>query len=256
MLKNRFRWGIVVGLIAGFILTTATFTSASQTVRIFVNGNLINPPVAPQIINGTTMVPLRSISEALNVPVSFDQASNSVIVGTPPKTMPTPIQTPVQQPQVQTPVQPVGQGNLKGTITWQYNNFVGTKGDVGAKIFLIPTNFNKNKVTDNQADMFAMIGECPNNSGLFFGKADGYGNYIINNIPTGEYILLIVSAKTTRNFTEPIDLYTKSLLTPVVKDYNKFEILNLSINKYNILKININKGDVNNFSHDFGNTFL
>lgn len=44
------------------------------------------------------------------------------------KQTPAPTQAPA-------PTQNVGVGNLKGTITWQYNKVIGTKGDVGAKIF-------------------------------------------------------------------------------------------------------------------------
>ena len=41
-----------------------------------------------------------------------------------------------------------GYGNVTGLITWQYNDYVGTKPDVGAKVMLIPLN-HKPQEDDN-----------------------------------------------------------------------------------------------------------
>src|SRR5690242_3827745 len=34
-------------------------------------------------------------------------------------------------------------GKVQGAITWQYNNFVGTKGDVGAEVVLVAKPFEE-----------------------------------------------------------------------------------------------------------------
>ncbi|CAI8980232.1 hypothetical protein EMIT07CA2_60246 [Brevibacillus sp. IT-7CA2] len=101
-----------------------------------------------------------------------------------------PVETAGQQSnvvgQVAQPALLTQKGALKGTITCQYNDFVGSKPDVNAKILLIRTDFDKNTITDVEEGVFA-IGLVPKNSGLFALKANGYGNYEIGNLPAGEY---------------------------------------------------------------------
>jgi len=46
------------------------------------NGAEIMMEVKPQVLNGTTMVPLRFIAEALNAKVDFDKANNRINVTT------------------------------------------------------------------------------------------------------------------------------------------------------------------------------
>lgn len=238
-----------------FILLFATFTFASQPVKLYVNGKLLNPPVAPQIINGTTMVPLRSISEALNVPVSFDQASNSVIVGTPPKNLnqtPQPqAQTPTTQPQVS-----AGHGNIKGTITWQYNKVIGTKGDVGAVIILIPANYNPSNLTQEDLKEFYGNYKAPANTGIYTIRANGYGYYELNSIPTGNYVIFVSSANNFRDRSKPIDQNTINLIQPRVKNWDFFKLVFLGGRSYKCEKITIDKDRTLDYSHDFGYSYI
>ncbi|WP_244297227.1 hypothetical protein [Brevibacillus antibioticus] len=62
--------------------------------------------------------------------------------------------------QVAQPAIPTQKGSLKGTITWQYNDFVGTKPDVNARILLISKGYDKNTLTDDEESIFA-IGTVP-----------------------------------------------------------------------------------------------
>lgn len=53
---------------------------ASNPIRIFVNGNEVASDVAPQIIDGRTMVPIRFVGEALGADVNWDSQNNSVLI--------------------------------------------------------------------------------------------------------------------------------------------------------------------------------
>lgn len=147
-------------------------------------------------------------------------------------------------------------GGVKGAITWQYNNFVGTKPDVEAKIYLIPTTFNKDSLTQEQADLFAMIGSAPKKSGLFFTKANGYGNYELPRVPVGDYYIIIVSNKTTRNLNEPVDDYTVQTIQPLVNNWENFVLFNFTQNKYEVKPITVEEDQVLDVSHDFGFTYF
>lgn len=50
-------------------------------VRLVVDGQVLTPDVPAVNLNGRTMVPLRAVAEALGVPVSWDDATKTAIVG-------------------------------------------------------------------------------------------------------------------------------------------------------------------------------
>lgn len=78
-------------------------------------------------------------------------------------------------------------GSLSGNVYWKYNDYVGNKPDAGSEVFLYDTTFTTElrKVT-----------------------TDVQGNWKLENIPVGEYYLLIRSNNTTNspdiNFRELI----------------------------------------------------
>ncbi|MED1782942.1 hypothetical protein P4V43_14055 [Brevibacillus fortis] len=170
-----------------------------------------------------------------------------------------PVETQGQQSnaigQVEQPALPTQKGSLKGTITWQYNDFVGTKPDVNARILLIRTDFDKNTITDVEEGVFA-IGLAPKNSGLFAVKANGYGNYEIGNLPIGEYHVLVVSEQTTRNIDLPVDEYPITKLKPYIQKWDAFLSMSLMDKKYQVSTITIEEGQTLDLSHDFGNTYF
>lgn len=54
--------------------------SDAKSVRIFIDGQEIKSDVAPQIVNGRTMLPLRAMAEALGKTVEWDEADQFVRV--------------------------------------------------------------------------------------------------------------------------------------------------------------------------------
>ena len=60
------------------LVSLCTVTYAGDNITVNVNGKNISFDVAPKIINGRTMVPLRAIFEALGATVEWDEATKSV----------------------------------------------------------------------------------------------------------------------------------------------------------------------------------
>ncbi|TVX86805.1 hypothetical protein [Paenibacillus agilis] len=144
-------------------------------------------------------------------------------------------------------------GTISGVITWQYNDVIGTKPDVGAKIVLLKPNPKEKYNVPLLAG--SSTGELVHGNGVYEAKADGYGNYIINDIPVGEYIYIINSHKTTSEFDNKLpkadsDLIKQLLTEEQIKDTVTF----LEIFNYKIGKVEIKNGKTTTISHDFGYT--
>lgn len=60
------------------LITTTVIASSQDRVRLQVNGETVQPDVAPQIINGRAMVPARWIAQALGASVHWDDATRTV----------------------------------------------------------------------------------------------------------------------------------------------------------------------------------
>ncbi|SES96943.1 stalk domain-containing protein [Paenibacillus sp. NFR01] len=66
-------------LVAGaFGAVPATAATAAGGVSIMLDSYPLPFPVAPAVMNGTTMVPFRAISEALGIPVGWNQAAKQI----------------------------------------------------------------------------------------------------------------------------------------------------------------------------------
>ncbi|UKK97563.1 hypothetical protein [Brevibacillus brevis] len=250
-----------------FLLVIAIILGIASGAIFYLSGKNLDDllgsrPVAKKETNQPAPVnPVSTGQEA-----GTNQQSNAVAVSSEGKSttdvaMPAayPVETVGQQNnvvgQVAQPAIPTQMGSLKGTITWQYNDFVGTKPDVNARILLISKGYDKNTLTDDEESIFA-IGTVPKkNVGLFAAKANGYGNYEVGNLPAGEYHILVVSAQTTRNINEPIDEYFTSILKPYIRNWDSFVRISLLHLKYELSTITIEEGQTLDFSHDFGNTF-
>lgn len=72
---------IFAGIITALTLGTTVF--ASNSIGLFVNGKSVQSSVEPQIINGTTMVPIRTVSEALGAKVDWNGDNNSISISLP-----------------------------------------------------------------------------------------------------------------------------------------------------------------------------
>jgi S1-C subfamily serine protease len=80
--RNMKRIRLIAVMLAAFTITVsgATYTLVSATYPINVNGQKI--AVTPLNLSGTTYLPLRSISEAVGVPIEWNSAKKSVEITT------------------------------------------------------------------------------------------------------------------------------------------------------------------------------
>lgn len=286
------------------VISISAVSYANQTIKICVNGKLLNCNVDPIIIEGTTLVPLRTIFEALNIKVDWDQENQAAIGSKQDFKLYLPINkkyaiinekkveldvaATVIKGNTMVPVRFIAEstgetvdwdaktrtviiggrkpyipydksktGKIKGTITWQYNEFIGTKPDVGAKIALIPANLTKNTGPKHEIYFFALTlsSNSPETTGIYTTKANGYGEYEMNDVPAGEYYILIVSQKTRSDLT--INKWDALILQEIFsEDEWKVLQLNLKLNKYEFEKIEIKENKVIDVSHDFGYTYF
>ncbi|RXT02314.1 copper amine oxidase N-terminal domain-containing protein [Ammoniphilus sp. CFH 90114] len=72
----KIRWLIPLFLL--FLLSQTVL--AAQTIKLIVNHKEIKPDVPPQLVNGRVLVPVRSVAEALQAEVIWDELSQSVTI--------------------------------------------------------------------------------------------------------------------------------------------------------------------------------
>lgn len=150
----------------------------------------------------------------------------------------------------------IGTGTVEGDITWQYNRYIGTKPDVGAKIFLIPIDFDPKKFKQHDLEIYSIIGSPPDNSYLYYGKTSGYGSYEISDVRTGKYLLVVSSHDTRRNPNEEVYIEDE-LKERLGKAYETFYQFNVGyFNNYHWKTIEVKKNGTVNYSHDFGYTYI
>ena len=153
----------------------------------------------------------------------------------------------------------IGFGQVKGQVTWKYNKYVGTRGDDGAKVMLIPKNANTKDYDNNLAAMF-LSGTY--DSGIIVTKCDGYGNFDFGDrILEGEYICLIVSKNTTAAGRFNNEENWKSQITSTYGKYfsdEDLETLMLFMGYKSLASgtISVEKGRVNTITKDFGYTYI
>ncbi len=71
---------LLIGLVVGLILATATFAMAANPIKLIINGQEIQCDVAPQNINGRVLVPARFVAESLGASVTWDSTNNAVVI--------------------------------------------------------------------------------------------------------------------------------------------------------------------------------
>gem|GEM_PF-2028324 len=75
---NKGKWLTVLAIFLALAFAGTSF--AANPLKIIVNGEEIKTDVSPQIINGRTMVPVRSVVEALGANVDWDEQNKEVSI--------------------------------------------------------------------------------------------------------------------------------------------------------------------------------
>ena len=70
---------LLIGLVTGLIMATATFALAGNPIKLIINGQEIQCDVSPQNINGRVLVPARFVAESLGASVAWDGVNNAVV---------------------------------------------------------------------------------------------------------------------------------------------------------------------------------
>lgn len=154
--------------------------------------------------------------------------------------------------------EPTGYGVVEGCITYQYNKFVGTRGDVGAMLYLIPKDFS---IKGGGNEELATLNQTNGKNGVYSAKVSGYGNYTFGDVPAGNYFAIIISKNTSSgqwfNDEEGWEKQITDIMNPYLtdKELEKFK-MSLLFKKYIIGDIQIDNGTITTINHDFGNTYI
>lgn len=153
---------------------------------------------------------------------------------------------------------PTGYGSVKGNVTWQYNKFIGTKADTGAKVFLIPLDYNI-KGGDNHDLAYAIDPEGHN--GVYCAKVDGFGQYTIDKIPAGNYRLVTISRNTTGGYRFQDKKGWEKMIKNIMGDFlttSELKTFKTMVGYNNIVytDVSIEDGQTLTHSFDFGYTYI
>jgi phosphate transport system substrate-binding protein len=78
-MKKRILAFVIAALLVVMLIPSA---AAATTIKLVIDGKTANPTVAPYVENGTTLVPLRLISETLGADVSWNQTKMQATIET------------------------------------------------------------------------------------------------------------------------------------------------------------------------------
>ena len=150
---------------------------------------------------------------------------------------------------------------VNGLVTYQYNKFVGTRGDNGATVMLIPAN-NEVKNYDNHSAAMLLSGTY--DSGIMITKCDGYGNFSFGQtVPMGDYHVFIISKNTTSSSRFADEEQWEDDIEDAFGDYfsdDDLDTLKTFIGYKKLSRDYTNFGDYKyqeiSFSVDFGYTYI
>lgn len=145
----------------------------------------------------------------------------------------------------------VKKGTVTGEVTYKYNDYVGSKPETGADVFLISKDVTS--LPDGLA--YGDTSELP--EGCYATKVSGSGKYTFNNVPVGEYDLIFVSKNTNEKSSSVLGAYSWG-----VSAFLKFSAEGqeratnyAKLHKIRNMEITVTEGE-NTYSYDFGITYV
>ena len=153
-------------------------------------------------------------------------------------------------------------GTVSGMITYLYNYYRGNVADTGALVYLIPKDGRaKQYYNDSYISFRSSPPSNINQYGIYCGTVDGSGEYYIQRVPPGEYLIYVISKKTTAKgwFDDKSSYYSRiktSLSWYLQSGTAQAMAEACSYNKYTISSITVYEGESTRFSYDFGITYV
>ena len=143
-------------------------------------------------------------------------------------------------------------GSISGNVTYKYNNYVGNKPDTGTVVFLI-----SKKVTSLPDSMgYGWTWDVDDYEGVYATKVDGSGNYILNDIPVGEYYIVLISENTNSGKLNAGATYWGPVYRMFSKEGKERADNQAFMSKIKYESVTISDGKTTSFSHDFGITYF
>lgn len=156
-------------------------------------------------------------------------------------------------------------GKVAGNVTYYYNAYRGNVADTGAMVYLLPKNGKAKNIPDQDYVTWiypsTVLKEQLNSNQTYVAKVDGKGDYHFDRVQVGEYLMVIISGKTSdgRWFDNKESYY--ATLTGVVRPYlseNNAKSFGESTtyHKNHEEGITVYENDTTNVSYDFGITYI
>lgn len=144
-------------------------------------------------------------------------------------------------------------GKVKINVTWQYNEYVGSKPDTNAVVILVPKGFKGRVPSQGLHPVFATIGfdltkKDLQQKGVYVGLVGGNGMASIAGVPPGDYKLIIISKNT--KVDPELGESTEKVLAYYLDNSDTAKVY-----KVHLSEITVISGEEVEDSHDFGNTY-
>lgn len=232
---------------------SAKFANLLETdISVYANGKKLTS----YAINGYTMIPIEELNVFGNCNwVANERAIKLWIDGLHIRSAKQSVAQAVTYSSAAKRYNSTTYGNVTGMVTWQYNKYVGTKPDTGAKVMLVQTNHVPTEQDDLNLLLFSNYGD----DAIYSTKVDGSGNYYFDNIPTGEYYLLILGENTNESpSTENINIsLMRSYLNGKFSEESLKSLeMSIKLHSFTIKKITIKNNQTERVSIDWGYTYI
>ena len=142
-------------------------------------------------------------------------------------------------------------GKITGNVTYKYNNYVGNKADTGATVILVSKNVK------SLPDSVALGHTYALPEGCYGVKVDGTGNYTFDNIPIGEYYIVIISKNTNENSSYVNGVSQWGGVYYLFSTQGQSNAITLSkVYKTRTASITVSDNQTTTYSYDFGVTYI
>ena len=160
-------------------------------------------------------------------------------------------------------------GSVSGNISWYYNDYKGSVADTDSTIILMPTDGSGSDcpVMDSYVrwSMTKYLDQTTRKRyekyNIFIVEVDGTGQYHIQNVPEGDYLMFIKSNNTTSAAAFDNITYYKNIisgtLSRLIGKENADQIAEaVGYQQFQTQEISVYPGQESFYSYDFGKTYI